>query len=72
MLEELAFLTRNPGKRPQSRPTVQQATGSTQSENDSDADDTDEVGDQNDVWKKLKDFAGSVANGALKWLKDNL
>lgn len=72
VLEELAFLTRNPGKRPQSRPTVQQATGSTQSENDSDADDTDEVGDQNDVWKKLKDFAGSVANGALKWLKDNL
>lgn len=72
VLEELAFLTRNPGSRPQSRPTVQQATGSTQSENDSDTDDTDEAGDQNDVWKKLKDFAGSVANGALKWLKDNL
>ncbi|KAK7261944.1 hypothetical protein RIF29_28268 [Crotalaria pallida] len=28
--------------------------------------------DQNDVWKALKDLAGSVANGALKWLKDNL
>ncbi|BAT91500.1 Chaperone protein [Vigna angularis] len=28
--------------------------------------------DENDVWNKLKDFAGSVANGAFKWLKDNL
>ncbi|XP_031483755.1 uncharacterized protein LOC116253125 [Nymphaea colorata] len=24
------------------------------------------------LWKKLKDFAGSVANGALTWLKNNL
>ncbi|KAF7124887.1 hypothetical protein RHSIM_Rhsim12G0190700 [Rhododendron simsii] len=72
VLEELAFLTRNPSGRPQSRPKVQQATGSTQSENDSVAEDTNEEGDQNDLWKKLKGFAGSVANGALKWLKDNL
>ncbi|KAG0471827.1 hypothetical protein HPP92_016373 [Vanilla planifolia] len=27
---------------------------------------------QADIWKKLKDFAGNVANGVLKWLKDNL
>ncbi|KAL6285939.1 hypothetical protein ACE6H2_010329 [Prunus campanulata] len=33
---------------------------------------TDEAEDQNDPWKKLKDFAGSVANGALKWLRDSL
>ncbi|KAL5176530.1 Chaperone protein DnaJ [Glycine soja] len=28
--------------------------------------------DQNDAWKKLKDIAGSLANGAFKSLKDNL
>ncbi|XP_068636796.1 uncharacterized protein [Aristolochia californica] len=26
----------------------------------------------NDLWKQLKDFTGSIANGALKWFKDNL
>ncbi|KAI8529442.1 hypothetical protein RHMOL_Rhmol12G0225100 [Rhododendron molle] len=72
VLEELAFLTRNPSSRPQSRPKVQQATGSTQSENDSVTEDTNEEGDQNDLWNKLKGFAGSVANGALNWLKGNL
>ncbi|MED6171505.1 hypothetical protein PIB30_041259 [Stylosanthes scabra] len=33
---------------------------------------TEQSEDQNDLWNKLKDLAGSVANGALKWLKDNL
>ncbi|XP_004486656.1 uncharacterized protein [Cicer arietinum] len=28
--------------------------------------------DQDDLWNKLKNAAGSVANGALKWFKDNL
>ncbi|WJX74933.1 hypothetical protein P8452_58526 [Trifolium repens] len=28
--------------------------------------------DQDDLWSKLKNVAGSVANGALKWFKDNL
>ncbi|KAF6158163.1 hypothetical protein GIB67_014957 [Kingdonia uniflora] len=32
---------------------------------------SEESSDQNDVWQKLKDFAGSVASGAFKWLKDN-
>ncbi|KAG5523296.1 hypothetical protein RHGRI_035194 [Rhododendron griersonianum] len=58
VLEELAFLTRNPSSRPQSRPKVQQANGSTQSENDSVTEDTNEEGDQNDLWEKLKGFAG--------------
>ncbi|KAK4267573.1 hypothetical protein QN277_024335 [Acacia crassicarpa] len=33
---------------------------------------TEQSEDQDDIWNKLKNFAGSVANGALKWLKDNL
>ncbi|XP_015933552.1 uncharacterized protein LOC107459799 isoform X1 [Arachis duranensis] len=33
---------------------------------------TEQSGDENDLWNKLKGLAGSVANGALKWLKDNL
>ncbi|PRQ50562.1 hypothetical protein RchiOBHm_Chr2g0134621 [Rosa chinensis] len=36
------------------------------------ADETVEEDDQSDPWKKLKDFARSAANGALKWLRDNL
>lgn len=34
------------------------AAGSTQSENDSVTEDTNEEGDQNDLWEKLKGFAG--------------
>ncbi|CAL5327642.1 unnamed protein product [Camellia sinensis] len=71
LLEELAFLSNSPGSRSQTRPRVQQA-GNTQSENGSVTEKTDESEGQDDPWKKLKDFAGSVANGALKWLKDNL
>ncbi|KAL6972866.1 hypothetical protein U1Q18_027041 [Sarracenia purpurea var. burkii] len=72
LLEELALLNKSPSSRSQTRPKVQQAIESTQNENVSNAEKADESGDQNDLWKKLKDFAGSVANGALKWLKDNL
>jgi len=35
--------------------------------------DTDKSNEGEDDWlKKLTDFAGSVVNGAAKWLKDNL
>uniref|UniRef100_A0A5B7B3M6 Chaperone protein DnaJ n=1 Tax=Davidia involucrata TaxID=16924 RepID=A0A5B7B3M6_DAVIN len=72
LLEELAFLSNTPSNRSRTRPKVQQDTKSTESQVGSVSEETDESGGQNDPWKKLKDFAGSVANGALNWLKDNL
>ncbi|XP_057466106.1 uncharacterized protein LOC130755659 isoform X2 [Actinidia eriantha] len=73
LLEELAFLNKSPSSsRSQTRPAVQQPNVSTKIEDDPITETTDESEDQDDLWKKLKDFAGSVANGALKWLKDNL
>ncbi|GFZ11853.1 molecular chaperone Hsp40/DnaJ family protein [Actinidia rufa] len=73
LLEEIAFLNKRPSSsRSQTRPAVQQSTVSTKIEDDPITETTDESEDQDDLWKKLNDFAGSVANGALKWLKDNL
>lgn len=73
LLEELSFLISSPGSRSRVRPTPQQPVRSEESENISSTEETDESGeDEEDIWKKLKDFAGSVANGALKWIRDNL
>lgn len=74
LLEELAVLSTTksnrtrPRPRPQPRPTVEE----TETQTSTNTDESERSGDQNDPWKKLKDFAGSVANGALKWLRDNL
>lgn len=72
LLEELASLNSTPSSRTQSRTKVQQAAKVTESQNGSVIEESDESRDQNDLWKSLKDFAGSLANGALKWFKDNL
>ncbi|XP_052182813.1 uncharacterized protein LOC127795277 [Diospyros lotus] len=72
LLEELSFLKDGSSNRPRTRPRAQEASRSIESENGSVTEEADDVGDHNDIWKKLKDFAGSVANGALKWFKDNL
>ncbi|KAA8540504.1 hypothetical protein F0562_024577 [Nyssa sinensis] len=72
LLEELAFLSNTPSSRSRTRPKVQQDTKSTENQMGYVSEKTDESGGQNDLWTKLKDFAGSVTNGALKWLKDNL
>ncbi|XP_057968975.1 uncharacterized protein LOC131158255 [Malania oleifera] len=72
LLEELAFLVNKTsssrGTRPKAQPTPERAEGQV----DAVTDRAEESGDQNDLWHKFKDFAGSLANGALKWLKDNL
>ncbi|KAJ4816430.1 Chaperone protein DnaJ [Rhynchospora pubera] len=78
LLEELASLSGTPASR--TRPKQQAATKRTDSsptrKTDSpkamESDDSGSSAEQNDVWEKVKGFAGSVANGALKWLKDNL
>ncbi|KAB2611459.1 dnaJ-like protein subfamily A member 2 [Pyrus ussuriensis x Pyrus communis] len=72
LLEELASLSNTTAARSRTRSKVQPATTSMETEVGSDGEKTEEAGDQDDPWKKLKDFAGSVANGALKWLRDNL
>ncbi|KAF5741745.1 chaperone protein dnaJ 1 mitochondrial isoform X1 [Tripterygium wilfordii] len=70
LLEELSHLN-DPTGRPRTRPKTEPATANKESQ-DAVTTKADELEDQNDIWQKLKDFAGSVANGALKWLKDNL
>ncbi|KAL0425116.1 UNVERIFIED_CONTAM: Chaperone protein DnaJ [Sesamum radiatum] len=72
LLEELASLGNAPANRSKTRPKVQPPDESTESEQSSITEKKDESEDQDDLWKKLKDFAGSVANGALKWFKDNI
>ncbi|XP_074312662.1 uncharacterized protein LOC141648097 [Silene latifolia] len=73
LLVELASLGTTKSARTRTRPQpgpageiVETPASNTETEG------SEESGDQVDPWKKLKDFAGSVANGALKWLKDNL
>ncbi|PON90072.1 Terminal organelle assembly protein [Trema orientale] len=73
LLEELASLKNTNTSRSRTRSQSRPATKSTESPVETAEEKTAESEDQqNDVWQKLKDFAGSVANGALKWLKDNL
>ncbi|GMH15916.1 hypothetical protein Nepgr_017757 [Nepenthes gracilis] len=74
LLEELAFLstTTSSRTRTRTRPPARPATERTESQISTEAEKSQESRDQNDLWQQLKDFAGSVANGALKWLRDNL
>lgn len=72
LLEDLASLENTPVNRTKTRPKVQQPAQTTESETGSITEKPDGSEDQNDLWKQLKDFAGSVANGALKWFRDNL
>ncbi|XP_028766390.1 uncharacterized protein LOC114724239 isoform X1 [Neltuma alba] len=81
LLEELALLGNNTASnRSKSRPRTQSSAGSTEGPSSQNAESpaptvsekAGESEDQNDIWKKLKDLARPLANGALKWLKDNL
>ncbi|QCE08866.1 uncharacterized protein LOC114185178 [Vigna unguiculata] len=78
LLEELASLG-DTSRRLKSRPKTHSSSGTetpTLQKDESPTATAEEKSEkseeENDVWNKLKDFAGSVANGALKWLKDNL
>ncbi|KAK6912234.1 Heat shock protein DnaJ, cysteine-rich domain [Dillenia turbinata] len=71
LLEELAYLNRSPGSRPQNRPKPQPSPKTTESQMATETRKTEESEDDNDLWNKLKGFVGSIADGALKWLKDN-
>ncbi|KAL3655475.1 hypothetical protein CASFOL_001261 [Castilleja foliolosa] len=72
LLEELASIGNSPAKRSKTRPKVKEPDEITQSEKVPLAENKEESEDQNDLWNKLKDLAGSVADGAMKWFKDNL
>ncbi|TQD96506.1 hypothetical protein C1H46_017844 [Malus baccata] len=58
LLEELASLSNTTATRSRTRPKVQPATTSTETEVGAVGEKTEEGGDQDDPWKKLKDFAG--------------
>ncbi|XP_021844411.1 uncharacterized protein [Spinacia oleracea] len=70
LLDDLAVLSTTKSSR--SRPRPQPRPAATETQASTDTEESKESEDQNDPLKKLKDFAGSVANGALKWLRDNL
>ncbi|KAK9666384.1 hypothetical protein RND81_14G181200 [Saponaria officinalis] len=72
LLEELASLGTTKSTRTRSRPQPRPAEMVETSAATTETEESKESEDQDDVWKKLKDFAGSVGNGVLKWLKDNL
>ncbi|KAG6782062.1 hypothetical protein POTOM_011450 [Populus tomentosa] len=72
LLEELASLSNKNVTRSRTQPKTQPATRGQEREVETVSETTEESRDQNDPWQKLKDFAGSLTNGALKWLKDNL
>ncbi|KAM3747869.1 hypothetical protein ACB098_05G068100 [Castanea mollissima] len=72
LLEELALMKSTTSSRSRTRPKTQSPLKSREYQEENVAEKKEESVDQNDVWNKLKDFAGSVANGALRWLKDNL
>lgn len=72
LLEELAMLNDTTTFRSRIRSKPQPPITNTGSQLSTDAEATEESEPQNDLWQRLKDLAGSVANGAVKWLKDNL
>ncbi|CAO2815237.1 unnamed protein product [Amaranthus hypochondriacus] len=73
LLEELSVLSTTKMSRARPRPQPRPAVEVTETQTSKDTEESEESGDQSDdPWKKLKDFAGSVANGALKWIRDNL
>lgn len=71
LLEELAFLSTSSSSRKRTRSQVKPSIERTDSQTTSETEKTVSQ-DQNDVWKKLKDFGGSVVNGIQRWLRDNL
>ncbi|KAG9146427.1 hypothetical protein Leryth_011714 [Lithospermum erythrorhizon] len=72
LLKELASLSNTPNKNSKPRPTVEETSEEKDFRTESIAGKPDESKDQTDLWKSLKDLAGSIANGALKWLKENI
>ncbi|KAG7652526.1 putative terminal organelle assembly protein TopJ [Arabidopsis thaliana] len=78
LLEELASLKDTSSNRSRTRAKPQQpstlSTAPSGSENKKDEvkEENEEPEQENYLWNNIKEFAGSVANGALKWLRDNL
>lgn len=72
LLEELASLSNSTRSRSRIRTNAYPASERKAAQADAVTDDATKSGNRDDLWKKLKNYAGSVANGALRWLKDNL
>lgn len=72
LLEELAVLSTTKISRSRPRPQPRAAVEAVENPVSLDSKESQESADENNLWKKLKDVAGSAVNGALKWLRDNL
>lgn len=72
LIEELALLSTTKSSRSRPRPQPRPAVEAVDNQASGDTDESQESRDEDNLWKKLKDVAGSVANGALRWLRDNL
>ncbi|EEF44825.1 chaperone protein DNAj, putative [Ricinus communis] len=73
LLEELASLSNTTSSQSRTRTKTPPASRSRESPPVETVEEkSEESGKENDLWQKVKDLAGSVANGAMKWLKDNL
>ncbi|XP_044496868.1 chaperone protein DnaJ [Mangifera indica] len=74
LLEELSDLSKTTSNWSRIRPKTQPASVKTSEESQpSTATEKNEESEEpNDLWKSLKNLAGSIADGAMKWLKDNL
>ncbi|CAN0878321.1 Chaperone protein DnaJ [Linum grandiflorum] len=68
LLEELASLSNTTASRSSTKPKPRTDVNKEEMATEQ----TNEEGEQSDVWKQLKDLAGAAVNGAMKWLKNNL
>ncbi|OIW19218.1 hypothetical protein TanjilG_20343 [Lupinus angustifolius] len=69
LLEELSLLGNKTSSCSKSRPQTRVPKGSTEA---TVAEQTEQSEDQHVLWKKVKNTARSMGNGALKWLKDKI
>ncbi|XP_011628855.2 uncharacterized protein LOC18448995, partial [Amborella trichopoda] len=72
LLEELALLKDSTGNRARFRTSNKPKSEIKDRQMDPYSTISKRSEEPNDFWQKLKDLAGSLANGALKWLKKNL
>ncbi|ONK76723.1 uncharacterized protein A4U43_C03F31450 [Asparagus officinalis] len=72
LLEELAYLNDKSVTRVRPRHNTEPQIKRAESQTNVEKEDPEKPKEENDLWKQLKDLAGSAANGVLKWLNDNL
>ncbi|KAJ6802708.1 uncharacterized protein M6B38_191160 [Iris pallida] len=72
LLEELVYLSNNPVSGARTHTSIKRQVKRAENQMSADTDESEQSDEHNDFLQKLKKFAGSVAKGVAKWLKDNL